>query len=199
MKIYKINEYPDYELHYSNEVQLVYSLKRKKYLKLVKTQNGYLQVGLCKNGEEKKFKIHRLVWQSLKGEIPTDLEINHIDEVKTNNSIENLELVTRKENNNYGTRTARAAKARINHPMRSKTVVGIKKDLSEILQYPSIMEASRDRGFDQGAISSCCLNKKNYKSHKDFIWFFKEDFEQYLKKFNNNLQDVINYKLSLFK
>jgi hypothetical protein len=42
--------------------------------------------------------VHRLVYESFRGPIPDGLEINHIDGNKKNNSLENLEAVTRKQN-----------------------------------------------------------------------------------------------------
>lgn len=197
MRIYQIKNYDDYELHYSNEVQLVWSKRNEKYLKIVKHKDGYLQVQLYKNGKGRTFRIHQIVWLCLKGEIPTELEINHIDENKTNNSIENLELVTHQQNLNHGTRTSRAAKALTNRQDLSKAIIAIKKDLSEILQYPSTIEAERDKdkGFNQGHICQCCLNKR--KSHKDFYWFYQKDFGEYMNRFQGNLEKLIEYKKTL--
>lgn len=45
------------------------------------------------------------------GVIPQGMQINHKDEDKTNNSIDNLELMTNKENSSYGTRNERISKA----------------------------------------------------------------------------------------
>lgn len=197
MLVYKIPNYLDYELHYSKDEQLVYSLKSEKYLKIVKHKDGYLQVQLYKNGKGRTFRIHQLVWQCIKGDIPQDLEINHMDENKENNCVENLELVTHQQNLNHGTRTSRSAKALTNRQDLSKAVVGLKKDLSEILSYPSTKEASRDveKGFNQRHISSCCLNKR--KSHKDFYWFFKDDFDSYMNRFQGNLEKIIEYKKNI--
>lgn len=76
-------------------------------------KNGYLIVFLYKKGEKPKpFLIHRLV---AKGFIPNvnDLpEVNHIDENKENNHVENLEWCDRKYNMNYGTRTKRSVENR---------------------------------------------------------------------------------------
>lgn len=192
-QIYQIPNYQDYELHYSKDEQLIYNRKFKRYLKLNKRYDGYLQVGLSKNGKARTFKIHQIVWMCLKGDIPKDLQINHIDENKDNNCIENLELVTHLENMRHGTLQQRRAKA------KSIPTIGIKKDLSEILHYPSAKEAERDKekGFYQGAISACCNNKN--KTHKDFIWFYQKDFEEYMNRFQGNLQDVIKYKSTLTK
>lgn len=59
---------------------------------------GYLQVGLSKNGQRKRFYIHRLVWTTFKGKIPEGYEIHHLDNDKSNNDVSNLALVTRAEN-----------------------------------------------------------------------------------------------------
>lgn len=59
---------------------------------------GYHQVELRLDGKTVATKVHRVVWIAHRGEIPAGLEINHIDANKTNNSLDNLELVTRLEN-----------------------------------------------------------------------------------------------------
>lgn len=48
--------------------------------------------------EHKIVYVHRLVYEAFKGEIPEDLEIDHIDRNKHNNNPDNLRLVTRTEN-----------------------------------------------------------------------------------------------------
>ena len=66
--------------------------------------DGYLQVSLCCNGKYKTIAVHRLVAQAFI-ENPDNLpEINHKDEDKTNNSVDNLEWCDRSYNNTYGTR-----------------------------------------------------------------------------------------------
>lgn len=71
---------------------------------------GYLQVELRKDGKRKGFLVHRLVVTSFIGPIPKGMEVNHINEDKRDNRLENLELVTHKENINFGTRNERVAK-----------------------------------------------------------------------------------------
>lgn len=74
--------------------------------------NGYYKVCLSKNGSDKNFHIHRLVAQMfVKNDNPLiKTQVNHKDEDKSNNSSENLEWVTPKENANYGTRIERHKK-----------------------------------------------------------------------------------------
>lgn len=87
----------------------VYSYRRKKYLKPALIGHGYLRVCLCKGQEKKNFFIHRLVAEAYLPN-PNNLpEVNHKDENKLNNCVENLEWLTSKENANYGTRNERIA------------------------------------------------------------------------------------------
>ena len=75
-----------------------------------KSRGGYLSLCLmCKDKKPRLFYFHRVIWFYFNGEIPQGYEINHIDEDKTNNSLSNLELLTRVENVRYGTRTLRAS------------------------------------------------------------------------------------------
>lgn len=58
------------------------------------SSKGYLE---CKVGRE-KYSIHRLVWIWHNGDIPKDMLINHINEIKDDNRIENLEIVSNRKN-----------------------------------------------------------------------------------------------------
>lgn len=72
--------------------------------------NGYLRATLFKEGKRKVFMIHRLVAQAFIPNPEGLPQINHIDEDKTNNRVENLEWCDGKYNMNYGTRTERGTK-----------------------------------------------------------------------------------------
>lgn len=90
----------------------VYSLKRDRLLPQGFTQRGYKQVDVCNDeGIKKHMRVHRLVYMAHKGVIPEGMQINHKDENKANNCIDNLELMTNKENSSYGTRNARISQA----------------------------------------------------------------------------------------
>lgn len=67
-----------------------------KILKQRTTKDGYKRVGLYKNGKYLNFNVHRLVMLAFVEK--SDLTVNHIDEDKTNNRLENLEYMTIKEN-----------------------------------------------------------------------------------------------------
>ena len=75
---------------------------------------GYYQVCLCKQSIKKTYLVHRLVWEAFNGQIPENMQINHINEIKSDNRLSNLNLMTAKENSNWGTRNERVSKKNIN-------------------------------------------------------------------------------------
>ena len=82
----------------------VRSLKfgKVRVLRPGKHRQGYLQVALCQDGKQKSVYVHRLVAQAF---IPNDDSsktiINHINEVKSENRVSNLEYCDRRYNNTY--------------------------------------------------------------------------------------------------
>ena len=126
---------------------------------------GYLHVGLYKNGKRKIFLVHRLVAEAFIPN-PNNLPcINHKDENKLNNSVENLEWCNSKYNNTYGTRIERISK-KLSKPVLQYTLDGV-----FVREWPSTMQAEREGGFNQAHIWMCC--KGEQKTHKNFIWKYK--------------------------
>lgn len=143
----------------------IYSYKSKKFLKPSTEKNGYQRVCLVDNyGKKKSYLLHRVVWESVTGKpIPSGMQINHRNEIKTDNRFfENLEIVSPKENLNYGLRNEKASKS------LSKQV-GAFKNGELVMKFASTMEAQR-QGFNQGAVAACCRGAKNFKTHKGFTW-----------------------------
>lgn len=106
-----MKDIPGYDGEYAatNEGN-IYSYHRNKYLKPCITKDGYYEVKLSKNGMIKSYRVHRLVLMTFS---PIDdyniLQVNHKDENKLNNKLENLEWMTCKDNINYGTGIKRRA------------------------------------------------------------------------------------------
>ena len=146
--------------------------KEEKIMKPSVNEIGYLYVGLCKNRKLKKFKVHRLVYEAFVGDIPNGMYVNHINEIKSDNRLENLNLMTPKENCNYGTRNKRMSEK------LSKPVLQINKDTNEIIkEFPSTNEVQRQLGYNKGNISQCCNGKPKYNTAYGFKWQYKkEDF-----------------------
>lgn len=72
--------------------------KRGKELKQITNRSGYAYIPLYLNGKIVNRFIHRLVYQTFIGEIEKGYTIDHIDENKKNNRLENLQQLKRKEN-----------------------------------------------------------------------------------------------------
>jgi len=91
-----IENYPDYVI---SNYGKVYSLKRGKVreMKQQTGDNGYLQVGLCKDGIQKTSRIHALVGNHFIGKRQGEMTFDHIDRDKNNNRADNLRLATKSE------------------------------------------------------------------------------------------------------
>lgn len=81
----------------------VWSYKNQKFLRPGLDKDGYQLVNLCVNYKKRTFKVHRLVAEAFIPNPDGKPQVNHKDEVKTNNSVSNLEWATIKENVNHGT------------------------------------------------------------------------------------------------
>ena len=75
-------------------------------------KNNYLRAHLCKNSKIKTFGVHKLVAIMFLPNKFNYNQINHKDENKQNNCVNNLEWCTTIYNINYGTRTKRAVETR---------------------------------------------------------------------------------------
>lgn len=136
-----------------------------------KARGGYLIVGLWKDGKRKCLYVHRLVWIAFNGPIPEGYEINHINECCTDNRLDNLNLLTRRENNNWGTHNRKMAE-KLTNGKKSKWVIKLSLN-NEILHfYPSTKQVKRELGYDHGYISKCCNGK--HKTAYGYKWKYAE-------------------------
>ena len=167
IEIEEFRDIPGYEGMY--EVSNLGRVRRDgKILKPLK-DSGYLQVHLSKNGIAKKVLIHRLVALAFLPN-PQNLPcINHKDEDKTNNYVNNLEWCTYEYNSNYGTRNERAGE-KISEK-KSKPVLQYDKTGNFIREWPSMIKVEEELGINQSNISQCCLGNRN--SAGGFIWKYK--------------------------
>ena len=149
--------------------------RKEKILKIGLNSYGYCFVGLCKCGRQYIKIVSRLVYEAFKGPIPEGMQVNHINEVKTDNRLGNLNLMTPKENVNWGTRNKRISEKMKNKETMSRWVIQLNKD-NEILHfYPSVREAERETGINNQHISKCCNGKKilQQKNNKQYYYTCK--------------------------
>ena len=134
----------------------VWGYKRKMFLS-PRLHNGYLRVALSNNGTTKDFFVQRIVAEAFIPN-PNNLpQVNHKDENKENNCVENLEWCDAKYNINYGTRNSRMSKG-VRCVELNKT-------------YNSITEAAQDTKVKIQHISACLLGlqKTTGKYHWECI------------------------------
>ena len=127
----------------------VKSLRSGKLLKQYINHQGYSQVTLSLNNVRCLKRVSRLVGYAFLSKTDLQTQINHIDENKLNNSVDNLEWVTPKYNINHGTRTA-----------RMQVTQGTKVTCSNGKTYMSISQASRELNISISSISQHLSGKR---------------------------------------
>ena len=98
-------------LYMISDYGLIYNVDTHKYLKPTPgSQRGYYQVKLPYMGKWKSVYVYHLVADAFLPNPENKPQINHIDEIHSNNCLYNLERVTASENINHGTRNERVSK-----------------------------------------------------------------------------------------
>ena len=181
--------------YHINEKGQVFSFKSNKILKNKIGTHGYYIVYLTSlNGKTVAKQIHRLIAEAF---IPNPMNkpcIDHINAIRTDNSISNLRWCTYKENNNNPIFKDRCSKrqmgkklskesirkryetwvrngSHINRPLnnaKSKVVIQYDKNMNEIRRFPSVMEVFRQFGYHPSNIGNCCKGRR--KSSYGFLW-----------------------------
>lgn len=134
---------PNYEVSDLGEVR---NIKTGRILKQ-KMRNGYSAVNLSDDGKVTTYNVHRLVAEAFLENHDSKEQVNHKDEIKTNNSLGNLEYVTPKENIDYS---------------RSKQVIGKDINGNVVLEFESLAEAGRN-GYFSNYINRSFLYHLPYK------------------------------------
>lgn len=141
-----------------------------RILKPFENTFGYLMVDLSLHGSRKiegiskrLLLVHRLVAKAfiINSDPKNKIQVNHLDENKLNNRVDNLSWTTPKENSNYGTRTKRIAEK------HQKEVQQIDKVTGQIIYtFGSVKEATEKTGIE--SISACARGK--LKTSGGYLW-----------------------------
>lgn len=158
----RIDDFPNYLI---SNLGNVYSLRKKSFLRPCDDGHGYLMLHLCKDNRQYVKKVHRLVAEAFIENPNCLTDVNHKDENKKNNNVNNLEWCTRKYNINYGSRTQRQIKT------VSKPIKMLDKNTNEIIAiFNSSYDASNKTGINEPNINSVCNHKR--KTAGGYKWEF---------------------------
>ena len=129
----------------------ILNVKTGRILKKLMSDQGYYMFKVNDKNliKPKSCYIHRFEWECIRGVIPEGFVIDHCDSVKTNNKIENLQLLTFIENVQKG---------------RTKAITSFNIKNNEQKKYNSIVSASLDLNISVTSISNICRKVKYYKS-----------------------------------
>ena len=140
----------------------VWSYKRKKFLTPIDDGDGYFQVILYKDGKMKHYRTHRLVADAYIPNPDNLPQVNHRDENKTNNCLQNLEWCDAKYNTNYGTCITKRSNS------CKKPILQYDLDGNFIREWSSATDVGREV---KPNICRCLKGKT--KTAYNFIWKYK--------------------------
>ena len=165
-------EIPGYEgLYEVSNMGNVRNVRRNKLLRLPKTNNRYIRVVLSKNGIKTGFQVHRLIAQAFLPNPDNLPQVNHKDEDKTNNNVDNLEWCTAKYNTNFGTRNIRAKETAI----KNGYYTGLSKE--------EYRKKYRDKNKEKIREKQRGYMRKYYENNKEKV---REHMREYRKKIKIN-------------
>lgn len=155
-----------YEISDKGEVR---NINTGRVLSQFKNNRGYLKVSIksSDSGKYRNVLVHRLVAKAyVDAEDETNqIQVNHINEVKTDNRADNLEWVTPSENINYGTGIERRAKSQ-SYPI-------VMKYRGITVCFDSAMDVERRTGIPSKSVQKCCSGKLKTTHGASFSYISK--------------------------
>lgn len=132
-----------------------------------RVQQGYKHVTIYVNKKPKSCRVHRLVATAFIPNIENKPYVNHLNGIRSDNRMENLEWATPSENTQHAVDTG------LFKPTREKQVVQYSLNGDKIAIYRSISEAARKTNSSVEKIVNCCQFIR--KTHNEYQWRYKED------------------------
>lgn len=159
---------PEYEgLYQASNLGRIKSLLYGKE-KILKTRIHPLGYELI-NLKNKTYRVHYLVAQAFIPN-PNNLpEINHKNEIKNDNRVENLEWCSREYNCNYGNLPSKVSK----RFAKAVMLIDERSEFQPIMPFESAMMAERLMGIDHSSIIKCCKGK--IKTAGGYVWRYVDE------------------------
>lgn len=159
-----IKGYENYSVDVDGQI---YNTKTGRALKPSVGANGYCRVNLRKDGKSKTVYVHRIVAEAFIKNPYGYTEVNHIDENKTNNAVDNLQWVEHKVNINHA--TCQQRKGETNTARNGKPILCVETNIV----YPSATIIERELGYSKGNIWQVCNGK--IQTAYGFHWCYIEE------------------------
>ena len=147
VKYYKHPVFSNYAARKNGDIL---SLKNKRIIKMGNS-SGYLNFTIYDQKLEKRINYfqHRFVYEVFRGPIPRRFEIDHINGIKTDNRLKNLQLLTHKQNIEKS---------------KNKAIISTCISTRKERRFISIKKASDELNIHAGTISQVCKKRKSYKT-----------------------------------
>lgn len=166
-----------FEKYRVSEFGEVFNVKTGRKMKQQVNKSGYLTVSLCENKKKHTYLVHRLVAFAFLENPMGYTEVNHRDENKTNNKVENLEWCTHGYNSHYGDNApSKQMTAKIMqkaHESTCRSVIQYAANGLKIAEFKSVAEAARSTGVGLHNIHKCCSGKARNKTAGGYRWEYK--------------------------
>ena len=159
-----------------------YRLHKGKVISLLKGEYGYIQVNLYYNGKNYKKYVHRLVAEAFLPNPDNLPQVNHKDEVKSNNCVDNLEWCSAKYNVNYGTRKDKVRETAIKNGYWTGLRSGLSKKEYNHIYYQENTDKLKEynqKYYQENRDSICEQKRSYYQDNKDKV---KDNVRSYYQK-----------------
>lgn len=174
-----------YSVRFGHQKELI----DEKIISPRKSGSGYMLVSLSKQGERKTKSIHRLVAQAFIPNPKSFPFINHKDENKTNNHVDNLEWCTPKYNVNYGTGRKRAKATHNLNKIKGKTEI----DKALLKTHISKTALAQGLGVSHTTLRNWILDPRK-RHYKEMLIKIRELESKWQKDEKKQIEDLIKFR-----
>jgi len=161
IEIFKFH--PLYNKYAASNLGKVINIRKMKIVGSL-NPSGYILCGVSGlRFKPKTIQAHRFIWECFNGSIPSDKVIDHINDMKTDNRLCNLQLMTTQQNNKKAAKYRDYSFIKYNHQNR-KCVKTINQQTKEVIYYRSMYVTQQNLRINAGTIKMACDNLDNVKS-----------------------------------